>query len=320
MKAIRIDEFGGTEVLKLVNIDRPIPENDEILVKVYSSSVNPVDCTMRNGGNEILRPFLKLPMILGCDVAGIVEEVGSEVTNFKKGDAVYGCPNFPGDGSYAEFVAAKSNRFAIKPSNISFNHAAAVPLTSLVAWEGIFELGKLEKGQKILIQGASGGVGSFAVQIAKAKGAYVIGVASTDNVEYLKQLGCDEVFDYKSQDFENILKNIDLVFDASPIRNDIDRLKSVKVLKNGGIFVSVNVDYPFSEIVNEEMDNKNVIGKMVAGQNHANLSEIAELISENKVNVFVSKVFPLEQVAEAHKESETWHVRGKLVLEVRKEI
>ena len=319
MKAVVIDEFGGTEVLKIQETERPIPADDEILVKVFATSVNPVDCAIRNGGNDILRPLLKLPLILGCDVAGIVEEVGANVTNFKKGDEVYGCPNFPGNGSYAEYVAAKANQFALKPKNISFNEASAVPLTSLVAWMGLFELGKLKLGQRVVIHGASGGVGNLAVQIAKATGAYVIATASAGNLEFLRQIGADEVFDYKTQNVEVITQNIDLVFDASPVRDNDERLKSIGVLKNGGIYVTVNVDFPFNEKVNEAFAKKNIKGEMVAGQKHEHLAEIAKLIDDGKIKVFVNKVYPMEQVAEAHKESATWHVRGKLVLEVQKE-
>ena len=195
MKAIRINKFGGSDVMKLEEVERPVPASDEILVKMYASGVNPVDWVIREGGNDFIKPLLKLPMTLGWDAAGIVEETGSEVNEFKKGDAVFGVPNFPGDGSYAEFCAAKANQFALKPESLSFNEAAGVPLAALTAWTGIFEYGKLQPGQRILIQGASGGVGGFAVQFAKAKGAYVIGIASTDNLKYLKELGADEVID-----------------------------------------------------------------------------------------------------------------------------
>ena len=322
MKAIRINEFGGPEVMKLEDIERPVPAADEILVKVYASGVNPVDWVVRNGGNDFLRSFLTLPMTLGWDAAGIVEETGSDVTEFQKGDAVYGVPNFPGiNGSYAEYCAAKASQFSLKPKSVSFNEAAGVPLVGLVAWTGIFELGKLQPGQRILIHGASGGVGSFAVQFAKAKGAYVIGTASAGNLEFLKQIGADEVIDYKSQKFEELLQDIDVVFDASPLRDNNDRMKSVSVLKNGGILVSVNVDFPFNETVLEALAKKNAKGELLYAQmNHREwLTEIAQLIDEGKVKVVISKVYPLEQVAEAHRESETFHVRGKLVLEIKKE-
>ena len=320
MKAIRIHEFGGPEVMKLEDIEHPAPAADEILVKVYASGVNPVDWVIRGGGNDFLKPLLKLPMTLGWDAAGVVEETGGDVTAFKKGDEVYGVPNFPGEGgSYAEYCAAKASQFAIKPKNIGFNEAAGVPLAALTAWTGIFEFGKLQPGQRILIQGASGGVGSFAVQFAKAKGAYVIGIASTDNLEHLKQLGADEVIDYKTQKFEDLVREIDVVFEASPLRDNNERLKSVKVLKQGGILSSVNLDFPFNDAVTAALRAKNAKGELVAMQSRGDwLEEIAQLIDDGKVKVFISKVFPLERVAEAHRESETHHVRGKLVLEVKK--
>jgi NADPH:quinone reductase-like Zn-dependent oxidoreductase len=319
MKAIRINEFGGPEVMKLEDVARPVPAPDEILVKVYASGVNPTDWGIREGGNDVLKPFLKLPMTLGWDAAGIVEEIGSEVVGLKKGDAVYGTPNFPGDGSYAEFCTGKASQFALKPESLSFNEAAGVPLAGLTAWTAIFEHGKLKQGQRILIQGATGGVGSFAVQFAKAKGAYVIGIASTSNLDYLKELGADEVIDYKNQKFEDLVKDVDIVLEASPIRDNTARLKSVTVLKEGGTLVTVNIDLPFDDEVQTALAKRQANGALSANQpKQEYLNEIAQLIDEGKVNVFISKVFPLEQVADAHRESQTWHVQGKLVLEVRK--
>ena len=157
------------------NIERPIAAPDEILVKVYASGVNPVDWVVRKGGNDFIKPYLNLPMTLGWDAAGIVEETGSSVSEFKKGDEVYGVPNFPGsNGSYAEYCAAKASQFALKPKSLSFNEAAGVPLVGLVAWTGIFELGKLQPGQCILIQGASGGVGSWQCSLQKQKGLMLL--------------------------------------------------------------------------------------------------------------------------------------------------
>ncbi|MBC7421940.1 MAG: NADP-dependent oxidoreductase [Ferruginibacter sp.] len=320
MKAIRIYEFGGPEVLKLEDIERPIAAADEILVKMYASGVNPLDWAVRNGGNDALRPLLKLPITLGWDAAGIVEETGSNVTGFKKGDEVYGVPNFPGNGSYAEYCAAKASQFALKPKSLNFNEAAGVPLAALTAWSGIFECGNLQAGQRILIYGATGGVGSFAVQLAKAKGAYVIGIASTANIHYLKQLGADEAIDYKTQNFEDLVHGIDIAFDGSPLRDNTERLRFVKVLKQGGTLVSVNVDMPFNDEVTQALVQKNATGKLAFMQSRRDwLEEIAQLIDESKVKVFISKVFSLCQVAEAHRESETWHVRGKLILQIIKE-
>ncbi|WP_245326243.1 NADP-dependent oxidoreductase [Hymenobacter wooponensis] len=320
MKAVRIHAFGGLEVLQIEEVARPVPAPDELLIRVYASGVNPADWVIREGGNEFLRPLLKLPLTLGWDAAGIVEATGTEVTTFQKGDAVYGIPNFPGDGSYAEYCVAKASQFALKPTSLGFNEAAGVPLAGLTAWTALFEQGNLQPGQRILILGASGGVGSLAVQFAKAKGAYVLGVASASNQEYLKQLGADEVLDYQSQPFEELVQDIDVVFDASPLRDTAQRLKSVTVLKTGGVLVSVNVDFSFDEAVLAALASKQATGKLVANQPRQEwLAEMAQLIDAGQVKVFVSKVYPLEQVADAHRESETWHVRGKLILEVRKE-
>jgi len=319
MKAIRINEFGGAEVLKQENISRPVAAADEILVRVFASGVNPVDWAIRNG-NDALRSFLTLPMTLGWDAAGIVEEMGSDVVGFKKGDAVYGVPNFPGNGSYAEYCSAKATQFSHKPKSLTFNQASAVPLAALTAWTGMFEYGRLQPGQRILILGASGGVGSFAVQFAKAKGAYVIGVASTNNLDYLRQLGADEVIDYTIQNVEEELNDIDVVVEASPVRDHASRINLVRVLKDSGTFVSVNVDFPFNEETLKALAIKNAKGALAPNQPRQEwLREIAQLIDEGKVNVFINKVYPLAQVADAHHESETLHVRGKLVLEIRKE-
>lgn len=320
MKAVRIHAFGGPEVLQLVDTARPVPAPDEILIKVYASGVNPVDWVVRQGGNDTLRAFLQLPLTLGWDAAGLVEEVGSEVTTFQPGDAVYGIPNFPGDGSYAEYCAAKASQFAPKPQSLSFNEAAGVPLAGLTAWAALFGQGQLQPGQRVLIKGASGGVGSLAVQFAKAKGAYVIGSASAGNLEYLRELGADEVLDYRTQQVEDLVHDVDMVFDASPLRDNEDRLKSVTVLKEGGVLVSVNIDFPFSAEVLAALAQKRATGELVANQpRHDWLAQITQLIEAGQVKVVVSQVFPLAQVAAAHRESETWHVRGKLILEIQQE-
>ena len=320
MKAIIIRRFGGTEVLKLEEIPMPVPAPDEILVKVYASGVNPVDWVIRSGTNEMMNSFITLPLTLGWDAAGIVEATGSAVTRFKKGDAVYGVPNFPGNGSYAEYCAAKAVQFALKPQSLSFREAAAVPLAALTGWTALFAHGDLKAGQRVLIQGASGGVGSFAVQFAKAKGAYVIAVASTNNLDYLKQLGADEVIDYKTQKFEAQVQAVDVVLEASPNRNNAERLKAVSVLKKGGILVSVNTDSPFDAALLEALAQQGATGELSPNQPRQDwLEEIAQLIDAGKVKVLASKIFPLAQVAEAHRESESWHVRGKLVLDISPE-
>ena len=307
-------------MLQMEDIPRPVPASDEILVRIYASGINPVDWVIRDGSNEGFRSFLTLPLTLGWDAAGIVEECGSDVSAFKIGDAVFGVPNFPGNGSYAEYVAAKATQFALKPQQTGFNEAAAVPLAALTAWTGLYAHGHLKSGQRVFIQGASGGVGSFAVQFAKSAGAYVIAMASTSNIEYLRELGADEVIDYKKQDFAELLRDVDLVLEASPVRDDISRLKSLGIIKEGGIFVSVNVDHPFTDAFTEALSIKKLTGELAPNQPRQDwLQTIAGLIDAGRVKVHLSKVYPFNQAAEAHRESQSWHVRGKLVLELIKE-
>ncbi|GAB3899049.1 NADP-dependent oxidoreductase [Spirosoma agri] len=322
MKAIRVYEFGGPEVMKLVEIERPVPAADEILVKMYASSVNPADYIFREGGNELIRPFLTLPLGLGLDAAGIVEETGNQVTEFKKGDNVYGVPNFPGDGSYAEYIAAKANQFSLMPDQITFNEAGALPSCALIAWNGIVELGKVQRGQRVLIHGAAGGVGNLAVQFAKAMGGYVIGTASAHNVDFLNELGADEVIDYNTERFDELLRDIDVVFNASPVRDESIRLRSVDVIKEGGIYVCTHLDQPLTDDFLNALAQKNATGTLVGGGSityTSSLSGTTRLINEGKVRAVVSKVYPLQQVADAHRQSETKHVRGKIVLEIRQE-
>ncbi|GAB2701687.1 NADP-dependent oxidoreductase [Mucilaginibacter koreensis] len=322
MKAVRVNEFGGPEVMQLEELACPTPAPDEILVKMYATSVNPADYIIRQGGNEALRAYLKLPLGLGLDAAGVVEETGSEVTSFKKGDRIYGVPNFPGDGSYAECIAAKASQFSMMP-HITFNEAGALPSCALIAWNGIVDLGKVQPGQRVLIHGAAGGVGNLAVQFAKAMGAYVIGTASAYNFEFLKYLGADEVIDYNHQKFEELLSDVDLIFNASPVRDSSIRFKSVDVIKEGGIYVCTHLDQPLEQEFLNALAKKKATGTLVGGGNvttyTSSLEGTTRLINAGRVKAVISKVYPLAEVAAAHRESETKHVRGKIVLEIRKE-
>jgi NADPH:quinone reductase-like Zn-dependent oxidoreductase len=322
MKAIRIHEFGGPEVMQLEEIERPVPKADELLIKMYASSVNPADYIIRSGGNDLLRPLLKLPLGLGLDASGIVEAIGSDVKDFKPGDKVYGVPNFPGDGTYAEYIAAKASQFALMPNNISFKEAGALPSCALIAWNGIIDLGKVGAGQRVFIHGAAGGVGNLAVQFAKAQGAYVIGTASPANFEFLKELGADEAIDYKDQDFVAYLGTIDMVFNASPVRDNTTRLRSAELLREGGIFVCTQLDAPLEPEVMEAVGKKHTTATLVGGGGMGYASSLhgtTELVEQGKVEAAIGKVYPLTQVADAHRESETKHGRGKIVIEIRKE-
>jgi NADPH:quinone reductase-like Zn-dependent oxidoreductase len=319
MKAVRIFNFGAPDVLKMVETERPVPAADEILIRVYASAVNPIDLKIRDGAIvSRLHVKIELPLTLGWDAAGIVEEVGEDVKNFKPGDAVYGIPNYPGNGSYAEYVAASAGKFALKPKSIGFNEAAAVPVSAVAAWDGIFKCAQLQTGQRILIHGAAGCVGQFAVQFAKWKGAHVIGTASTANLDFVRQLGADEIIDYKKQTFET-LRDIDVVFDAAALGNETN-LKSVHVLKDHGVLATVQ-GFQLSDEVTNALAAKCASGKVVYGENRIQewLQHIAQLIDEQKVTVSIGKILPLEKVEQAHYESAERNVRGKFVLEVRKD-
>lgn len=321
MKAIKIFEFGEPEVMKIVDVDRPVPKADELLVKVHAASVNPADYIVRRGGNEGLKPLLKLPMGLGLDAAGIVEEAGGDVTGFKKGDRVYGVPNYL-DGAYTEYLAAKAGQFALMPRTLNFNEAASLPACARMAWTGMVEKAKIKPGQRVLVHGAAGGIGNLALQIAKAYGGYVIGTASPHNADFLKQLGADEVIDYNAQRFEDVVSDIDIVFNATPTTtvDEALRLRSVPVLKEGGIFICTHGVWPNDEF-KELLAHKHATVEM-AGVNidhHKCLTEVAKLVEAGKIKTVVSKIYPWEQAADAHHAMETKHVRGKIVLEIRKE-
>lgn len=320
MKAIKIYEFGEPDVMKIVGVERPVPAADEILVKVYAASVNPADYIVRRGGNEGLKPLLRLPMGLGLDAAGMVEEVGSEVTEFKKGDRVYGVPNYL-DGSYTEYLAAKSDQFALMPQTIGFNEAGSLPACARMAWSGMVGKAKVQPGQRVLVHGAAGGIGNLALQFAKAHGTYVIGTASAHNAGFLKQLGADEVIDYNTQKFEDIVSDMDVVFNATHTTtvDEALRLRSVAVLKEGGIFVCTHGVWPNEEFKGLLARKNATVAMAGVGIHHQHcLTEVAKLIDAGKVKAIVNKVYPWEQAAEAHRDIETKHVRGKIVLEIRK--
>ena len=235
MKAIRIHEYGGWDVLTYEDAPIPVFGSDEILIKVHSAGVNPIDWKTREGGLKDIRPYT-MPVILGWDVAGIVESVGVLVTRFKIGDKVLEKLESGRNGGYAEYVVTKSYDVAHAPKSISLEHAAGIPLACQTAWTALFDKANLQKGQSILIHAAAGGVGHFATQLAKAAGAKVIATASSSNVDLVKSLGADEVIDYKTEDFSSLVKNVDVVLD---IIGGETRAKSWQCLRKGGILVSV---------------------------------------------------------------------------------
>ncbi|MEO8819573.1 MAG: NADP-dependent oxidoreductase [Ginsengibacter sp.] len=308
MKAIRIHEFGGPEVLKYEDAPIPTPKSDEVLIKVYASGVNPIDWKIRAGYGQEKFP-VELPLIPGWDVSGEIEEVGSDILNFRKGDEVYSRPDPTRNGTYAEYVVVKADQVNSKPKCIDHDKAAAIPLAGLTAWQGLFEHGNLEAGQKVLIHAASGGVGTFAVQFAKWKGAYVIGTASEENIDFLYDLGADEVIDYKTEKFEDKVKDVDLVFDL--IGGDTQK-RSLQVIKKGGTLVTTVM--PENQEAAKEKDI-NVVG-FLAKSLAADLQQIADLVDSGKIKPIVSAILPLKDAAEAQRKLESHHTRGKIVLKV----
>jgi NADPH:quinone reductase-like Zn-dependent oxidoreductase len=310
MKAVRIERYGNEEVVALAEVERPAPGDNELLVKVRAAAVNPVDWKIRDGLGDIFG--LKPPLILGCEVAGTVEAVGSRgpsrtgVSDFVAGDEVYGYLSAY-SGGYAEYVAAPASEFEHKPKQINFDTAASVPVAALTAWQGIFDHGELASGQRILITGASGAVGSMAVQLAKNKGAYVIGTGSDRNEEFVRKLGADEFIDYKKAKFEDKVSGADLVFDT--VGGDTQE-RAFQTLKRGGVLVST-VNPPSAEKAKEF----GVTVAMVAVMpNPGQLAEINRLLESGKLKVRVATVLPLAEVKKAHQLSASGHADGKIIL------
>ncbi|KAB8315261.1 NADP-dependent oxidoreductase [Tolypothrix campylonemoides VB511288] len=308
MKAVVINEYGNESVLDYTDVERPEAKEEEVLVKVHAAAVNPADWKIRDGAGE--RFGFKLPLILGGDIAGTVEEVGVGVKDFKKGDAVYGITVSSLSGGYAEYAVAKPDAIAPKPESLDFENAASIPIAALTAWQAMFDLANLSSGQRILITGASGGVGSMAVQLAKAKGAFVIGTASGRNQQFIRDLGADEFVDYTAQPFEEAVKNVDVVFDT--IGGDTCE-RAFQTLKKGGFLVSA-VE-PQAE---EKAKEFGVQGSWLFCQPSAKqLAEINRLIEEGKLKTYVETVLPLTDVKKAHQLSQSGRTRGKIVLQVR---
>lgn len=304
MKAIVIKSYGDENVVEYTDVERPEPKASEVLVKVHVAGVNPVDWKIRNGLGE--RLGLKLPIMLGGEIAGMIEKIGSEVRDFKEGDSVYGIIS---SGGYAEYAIAKVGDIAPKPQSLDFTNAAAVPLGALTAWQAIFDLANLSGGQRILIAGASGGVGSLAVQLAKAKGAYVIGLASGRNEEFVRDFGADEFVDYTKQNFEEVVKNVDIVLDA--VGGETFG-RSFETLKKGGFLVTT-VEFPSDEKA-QEFGIK--AARVFCKPNAKQLAEITRLVDEGKLKAHVSTVLPLAEVKKAHQLSESGRTRGKIVLQI----
>lgn len=305
MKAVRIHSYGGPEVLKYEDAPRPKPGPGEVLVKVYAAGVNPVDWKIREG----YRKIHTLPLILGWDFSGVTESIGQDVAGWKKGDGVYSRPDLARDGAYAEYIVVRASEIASKPKSIDHIKAAAIPLAALTAWQTLFDTGGLSAGQKVLIHAAAGGVGHIAVQLAKWKGAYVIGTASERNLKFLHELGADETVDYQKTRFEDVVHDVDMVLDT--IGDDTQK-RSWQVLKKDGILVSI-----IRKPTDEEPASYGVRGGYVFVQpNGKQLAEITKLVDSGKLKPIVETVLALPDARRAQELSQTKHARGKIVLKI----
>ena len=309
MNAVVAHDYGAPEVLKFEQVPRPEPKEDEALVRVIASSVNPADPLTLSG--KYAREFgTHLPLIPGYDIAGVVEKTGANVTKLKVGDAVYGYPTF--GGGWADYVTVKEWEVAAKPKSLNFIEAASVPMGALTAWQALVDVAKLQPGQTILIHGGSGGVGSFAVQIAKARGARVIAAASTANQDLLKQLGADVAIDYTKTKFEDVARDVDAVLD--PVGKET-LARSYSTLKKGGILMSLVARPDLAEL-----KKRGIHGAAISVHPDArDLTEIAHLIDAGKIKPIVTQVLPLSEAIAAQRQAATHHTRGKVVLRIADE-
>ncbi|MEZ3182229.1 NADP-dependent oxidoreductase [Streptomyces pimonensis] len=309
MHAISQDIHGAPDVLKEVRLPKPVPGLSQISVAVRAAGVNPTDWKHRAGGGFVDR----LPLVLGWDVSGIVEAVGYGVTLFKPGDEVFGMLPYPyGVGSHAEYVTAPARAFAHKPAGVDHIQAGALPLAALTAYQALVDTAGVRPGQRVLVHAAAGGVGHLAVQIAKARGAYVIGTASAPKHDFVRSLGADEVIDYRSVDFAEALQDIDVVLD--PLSGDT-RARSLGILRPGGVLVSLLPGTDPDEAARADELGVRVETLLVEAD-HAGMKAIADLVEAGSLRAHIEAVFPLAEAAAAHTLGETDRTTGKLVLTV----
>lgn len=305
MCAVRFHDYGPPEVLVVDQVPRPMPGEREVCVRVHAAGVNPIDWKFRAGYLKEFMP-VQLPFTPGYDLAGTVEAVGPGVTAFAPGEAVFG----RGAGSYAEYAIAPVTALARKPASITFEEAATIPIGGVTSWAGLFDAAGLESGQRLLVQGAAGGTGSYAVQLGRWKGAYVIGTASTRNLDAVRALGAQEVVDYTTTSVEQVVSGVDVVFET--VGGETTE-QSWQLLKPGGILIAV------AGMADEEAARQHGVrtsGVQAPPDISGILRQIAELIESGVVRAEVGTVFPLDEVVQAHTLSETGHGRGRIVLQV----
>ncbi|MFQ5818612.1 MAG: NAD(P)-dependent alcohol dehydrogenase [Candidatus Heimdallarchaeota archaeon] len=324
MKAVVCEKFGSADVLELKEIDKPSPKDDEVLIKSYASSLNALDITFRSGAIEVLgldRLFMKgirkpRIKIVGTDISGEIESVGAKVTRFKKGDQIYGIAR--SGGACAEYTCMKpANIAAIKPANMTYEEAAAVPAACLVALVALRDRANIQSGQKVLINGASGGIGHFAVQLAKTYETEVTAVCGTRNLSMVQDLGADFVIDYTQEDFTKSGQTYDIIFDAVG-KNSFSNCKNS--LNDTGIYVTVDFMNPkkhLLQMVWTKFRSKKIKGGMLKEQGPEDLDFLRDLIEAEKVKSVIDKRYPMSQIAEAHRYYEKGHSNGKVVITVR---
>ncbi|RKT18488.1 NADPH:quinone reductase-like Zn-dependent oxidoreductase [Streptomyces sp. 1114.5] len=307
MRAVVQREVGGPEVLEVAEVARPELLSGEVLVRVKAAGVNPVDVAVRAGWFPLLG---EPPFTLGWDVSGVVEEAAPGA-RYRVGEEVYGMPFFPrAANAYAEYVAAPSRQLARKPASIDHAAAAALPLAALTAWQGLVDAARIGEGQRVLVHRAAGGVGHFAVQIAKARGAYVIALASEPKHAFLKELGADEVIDYRTTDYTRAVRDVDVVFDSSS-----ENTRALEVLKPGGVLVSVMEHHDRELAAAIEAAGRRFAGISVE-PDYASLEAIAALVDEGRIRPHVAQAFPLAEAGRAHELVASGTVQGKVVLTV----
>ena len=309
MKAIRLHQYGDADVLRFEDAPLPRIADDELLIKVRAAGVNPADTQFRRGDYRDFAPR-PLPFIPGWDVAGTVESVGAAVSAFKRGDAVFAMADMSRDGAYAEYIAVRANQVARAPASLPLEHAAGVPLAALTAWQALFDMADLQAGQSVLIHAGAGGVGLFAIQLARRAGAHVLSTASAANHDLLRELGAHQVIDYRAGDFAAGLEHLDVVLDTV---GSATRARSWPLLRAGGVLVAIAMPPPDEATAARHR----VRAAMAMVQpDGARLAEIGALIDAGELKLVIDSEFPLAEAAAAHRHSEARHARGKIILRV----
>ena len=332
MKAFIVKRYGKKEKLQLTDVAEPVVKENDILLRIHAAGVNLLDSKIRNGEIKMILRY-ETPFVLGHDVAGVVIKIGSKATKFRAGDEVYARVADYRIGTFAELIAINENDAALKPKNLSMAEAASIPLVSLTAWQALVEKAKLKKGQKVFIQAGSGGVGTFAIQLAKHLGAMVATTTSATNINLVKSLGADIIIDYKKDDFETVLKDYDVVLNSQDAKT---LKKSLQILKPGGKIISISgpPDPAFGRQINANWFQKIILQFLSAGTRKKakrrgvdffflfmraqgeQLSQITKLIESGVVKPVMDRVFPFEQTNEAMAYVETGRAKGKVVVKV----